>query len=318
MKKLTNPNFIYICTFIIPFFVYTLGWSSIYPALTSKLFGFYIVTFSIAFLTGIVIDRLTGFVYHPIPIYKHNLAVIICLYLLYCLDFWYTGFVPMFAYSGGQAGFREFKIGIPTFHVVLVTFTIFFSLYLFHQYLSHRKWSLLLLYISSFGFFVMLLERSSIMYIFIGSIFLFFISQKRIFIKKIIGLGVLSLFILYMFGYLGNMRSTLGDPEVIPRMSGATDKFMDSRIPKEYYWSYLYIASPVANLQNNINLETNVVPNYAGFLVFEMIPDFAAKRLADLFSVAPREFQQILPWLNVGTIYALPFSYLSWAGVLII
>lgn len=318
MKKIANPNFIYIATFIFPFLVYTLGWSTIYPALTLQLFGFYFLTFLIAFFLGIFIDRFFGFRYKPIPVFRYNVPVIILIYILFAVDCAYAGFVPFLAFSSGEmsyAGGQNF--GIPTIHVLLVAFTVFFSLFSFHQFISNKKWSLLLLYLSTFVPFFFLLQRSSIMYIIIGSVFLLIISQKKITFKKIFGLFAFVLGALYLFGFLGNLRSANGDSTFIPRNSGVTDKFLESWVPNEFYWGYLYIASPVANLQNNINIEKNVEPNIPEFIIFEMTPDFISKKIVNALSLTRREFNQINPFLNVGTIYARAFSYLSWTGMFI-
>ncbi len=319
MKKLANPNFIYILVFIVPFLVYSLGWSTIYPELSAELFGFYLLTFVIALFGGVLVDMLPGFTYKPIPEYRYNLPVMLALFFLFALDCLYMGYIPLFTFAAGEARYGgSINFGIPTLHVIFVTFNLFFSIYLFHQYLSNRKWTLLLLYISSFIPFIFLIQRSNIMYIIIGSSFLFFISQKSISIKKIILLAAFGLGAIYLFGYLGNIRSANGDATYIPRSSGATESFLNSSIPKEFYWGYLYIGSPVANLQNNINIEQNVYPDYEGFVVFEMTPDFASKQLAKLFALNRREFHQINSFLNVGTIYARPFSFLSWTGMFLI
>lgn len=319
MKKITNPNFVYIITFIIPFLVYTLGWSTIYPSLTAELFGFYLLTFIIAFVIGIFIDKLTGFSYKPIPEFRYNLVVVLILYFLYALDCLYMGFVPLFAFSGGEAAYvGGTNFGIPTFHVILITFTLFFAIFIFHQFLSNPKVKLLLLYFACFVPFIFLLQRSNIMYVIIGSGFLFVMSLKSISFKRVAWLTVVMLGAIYIFGYLGNIRSADGDETFIPRNSGATEEFMQSSIPKEFYWGYLYIASPVANLQNNINIERNVYSDYSGFAIFELTPDFISKKIAETYSLYRREFNQINPFLNVGTIYARAFSYLSWWGMFII
>lgn len=319
MKKLTNPNFIYIITFLIPFLVYSLAWSTIYPVLTNNLLIFYIITFVIALILGVFIDHLPGVNYKKIPAFPLNIPVIVVMFFFYVLDCWYAGFVPLFkftedqnVYQGGQ------NFGIPTFHVLLITFNIFFAVYCFHQFLSNRTWKMLFIYLSTFLPFIFLLQRSSIMYIVIASAFVFFLSQKKLAVTKLVSLIAIMLLAIYSFGYLGNLRSGSGDPTFILRFSGATDKFIESPVPKEFYWGYLYIASPVANLQNNINIEKNVQPDNKGFILFEMIPDFLAKKIAGVFSLQRREFNQINSFLNVGTIYARPFSYFSWAGMLII
>lgn len=319
MKKIANPNFIYIITFMIPVLVYTLGWSTIYPVLTTQLFTFYLVSFLIAFVMGVLINQLPGFKYKPIPVFKYNGYVIIGLLILHAINVLYAGYVPLIAIVSGNQTYADNRFsGIPTFHVILTTFTLFFAIYIFHQYLSNRKWSLLLLYISSILPFVFYLNRSGMMYIIIGSLFMYFISQKKLYVKKLIGLITFALICIYLFGYLGNLRSTSGDKTWILRATGATDKFLENRVPNEFYWGYLYITSSVASLQNNINVEKNVVPEYKGFVVNEMIPDFISKKISSITSIPVREFNQMTSWLNVGTIYANSFSYLSWLGMGII
>ena len=319
MKRITNPNFIYIITFIVPFLVYSLGWSTIYPALSVQLFAFYLLTFFIASLLGFFINKLPAYKYKTIPVFKYNLLVLLLLYFFYWLDCLYSGYVPLFAFSKGEAEYGgNINFGIPTFHVLLVTFSLFFSVFLFHQLLSNRRSYLLLFYLMSFVPFIFLLQRSNIMITVISSAFLLFISQKKITLFKISGILILFIGSIYIFGFLGNLRSSNGDPTFIPKASGATEEFLQSKVPKEFYWGYLYIASPVANLQNNINIEQNVQPDLKGFIVFEMIPDFISKKISSVFSMTRREFNQINSFLNVGTLYARPFSFLSWLGMFLL
>ena len=120
------------------------------------------------------------------------------------------------------------------------------------------------------------------------------------------------LFVLFMFGIFGDIRSNSEDSTYIARASGATDKFLESSVPKQFYWSYLYIASPVANLQNNINYTIIPGGNYKDLVLNEFLPTFLTK-----FIMPPQEkfFYQINPFLNVGTIYVYSFSYLKWKGL---
>jgi oligosaccharide repeat unit polymerase len=319
MKKVANPNFIYILTFVVPFLVYTLQWSTIYPELTSELLGFYLLTFVLAFVIGLLIEKLPGYVYKPIPIFRYNGLVLLGMYIMYTLDCLYMGFVPLFAFYNGDVSYAGgLEMGIPTVHVILITFTLFYATYLFHQFISNHKWRLFLYYILSIVPFVFLQQRSNIMYVAIASTFIFVISQKRIAFNKVFRLLVTAVAAIYLFGFLGNLRSANGDSTFIPRNSGVKEEFLESWIPNEFYWGYLYIGSPVANLQNNINMEQTVLPNYKDFFIFEMLPDFISKKLAESLSLTPREFYQINPFLNTGTIYAKAFSYLSWTGMFII
>lgn len=287
-----------------------------YPDLTTSLLTFYLITFTVCLVIGLIIDKMVAFSFIAIPEFKYNKTVLICLFIYYVADIAYSGFIPLFAYSSGDIEYGPtFNFGIPTLHVIAVTFNVFFALYLFHQYVSNKKIRIFLLYLLTIIPFVILLSRSSIMYIIIGSFYIFVISRRKLPVTRVLRLVIIGLAALYLFGYLGNIRSANGDSTVVPRNSGVTDEFLDGWVPNEFYWSYLYIGSPVAGLQNNINTSTKVDPDVKSFFVYECLPDFISKKIAGVTGARSRSFNQLNDWLNVGTIYANSFSYLSWAGM---
>jgi hypothetical protein len=49
-----------------------------------------------------------------------------------------------------------------------------------------------------------------------------------------------------------------------------------------------------------------------------MIPDFISKRIFESRNVKPKVMDQVHMALNVGTIYARPYKYLGWNGMIII
>jgi hypothetical protein len=318
MKHLSNPNLIYIITFSIPFLVYSLGWSTLYPELTDSLLLFYSATFLFCVVAGVILSSIVKFKYVPISEFAYNKHVLVILFLFYLVDIAYSGYVPLIAYTSGVATYdTNPNYGIPTIHVIMVTFNLFFSFYVFHQFLSSKKKSLLIVYILTIMPFVILVMRSNIMYIIIGSLFISTLSRRFFSIPHLLRLVVFCFGTLYLFGYLGNLRSSNGDSTFIPRNSGVTEEFLDGWVPNEFYWGYLYIASPVASLQNNINTEKKVEPDFKSFFVIECIPDFISKKVGAAVDVKQRNFNQLNNFLNVGTIYANAFSYLSWTGMII-
>ena len=241
-----------------------------------------------------------------------------CLYAFYIFDIIYSGFIPLFAFSNGVNYGGSIGYGIPVAHVLAVTFNAFYALYTFHQFLSTKKKKLLIVYFLLLLPFVILLNRSMIMYIVIGSFFIYCLSVARYLIKKSLYIIVAALFSLYIFGYLGNLRSANGDSTFIPISSGVTDQFLKGPVPNEFYWGYLYIGSPLANLQNNITLARDKYSDYTNLVVSEFLPDFISKRLQTELSLTPRAFEQINPFLNVGTIYSRPYNYAGWGGIILI
>lgn len=316
MKLLGNPNFIYIGTFSVPFLVYSLGWSTLFPPISTQLFLFYGATFAACLFLAIVIQTTFPFKYNAIPVFKYNWVIIFALYVFFFVDCFYAGRIPLLSFSSGEDAYQGGQnFGIPVLHVFAVTFTLFFSLFVFHQYISNRKRSLFVIFLATIAIFILLLQRSNIMYIILGAGYIYTISQKTISLKKVLGLVIAGLVAIYVFGFLGNVRSANGDSTFIPKASGVTEAFLNSPIPNEFYWGYLYIGSPVGNLQYNINNQINVRPDAESFMVYEWLPDFITKRADMVLDVKQRQFKQMNDFLNVGTLYANSYSYFSWMGM---
>jgi oligosaccharide repeat unit polymerase len=313
-KLIANPNFIYIFSFIVPFVFYSFGWSTLYPELSLNLFLFYIFTFLICLVIGLFVNHNKPFQYVTVKESNGNIVVLIVLYMLYVIEIAYSRKVPLLGLLTGSFDYSEDTFGIPIIHTFLVSFNMFYGVYLFHQYMSNQKKSILMLFFLSIVPFIFLVYRSSILSIIIGSLIVFILGKKSISFKIFSRTIAISVFVFYMFGFLGNLRSGQGDSTFIPRASGATNEFLDSNIPKEFYWSYLYIASPVANLQNNINYVHAPEGNYTDLILNEFLPNFFVKFLT---KQETREFNQINPFLNVGTIYVFGFSYLRWQGIIV-
>jgi hypothetical protein len=315
MKNLFNPNFIYIISFMVPFLFYALEWSTLYPSLGSNLMMFYLFTFAVCLLFGLVVNGSNPFRYKSIAESKGNLFILALTYLLYAVEVIYSRTIPLFALIRDTFTYSEDSFGIPVIHTFLVSFNTFYAIYLFHQYMSNKKAGLLWLFFISVLPFILLVYRSSILSVLLGALVVYLLEKRRISLKVILRSVTGVLLVFFMFGYMGNLRSAQGDPTYIPRASGATDKFLNSSIPKEFYWSYLYVASPVANLQNNINAVKVPEGGYKDLVLNEFLPAFVTKFIA---SPAPRQFYQINPFLNVGTIYVYSFSFLRWQGILLL
>ncbi|HEY0895728.1 MAG TPA: hypothetical protein VGE15_04195 [Sphingobacteriaceae bacterium] len=314
MKKiLGNPNYVYILAFIVPFIVYTLEWSTLYPPLTINLFLFYFGTFAAALVLGLILHKTRPFCYSQIAAANTNTGTLLAIFVLYGLEVAYSRTVPLLEVFAGTYVYGEDTFGIPVLHTFLVSFNTFYAIYLFHQYLSSRSVNIFWLFVLSNLPFILLVTRSSILNILLGAFIVFLVSRERLAGRVVLKSVALVLLVFYLFGFLGNQRSAGGDPTFIPKASGATDEFLDSAVPKEFYWSYLYIASPVANLQNNINKTQEPQGGYKRLIRDEFLPTFLTKFIT---APQPKEFYQINPFLNVGTIYVYTFSFAGWWGMI--
>ncbi|MCM3763504.1 O-antigen polymerase [Neobacillus niacini] len=324
-----NPYFIYILSFLAVLIAYLFRWSNLFPDLGLPLILFLGSSMAVAFFLGRIFVKQKIISFNNIK-YKKNLELVTYGVLTgYLLEFLYHRNFPLLAmFTNTQLSYTEF--GIPTFHVLLVTFNSFFSLYLFQIVLSEseRRKISLVLFILTLVPSILILNRGMLLIILMSCVFIYLIKyQSKITFNKIAGLTVLMVIGLYLFGVLGNMRvnnsyqtnTSLFDNSLFLQIGGATNEFKDSVIPKEFFWGYIYLASPLANLQetiNNFTFEEDV--NFYDTFVFtitQTLPDFISKRVVPLYNMVIPAGYQITPELNVSTAFAQPFVLLGWVGI---
>ncbi len=312
-KKIYNPNYIYILTFIFPFIIYSFGWSTLYPVLSMSLLWFYLASFAIYFITGYITNRMNPFYYNKIDKASYNGFFVSLILGLYFMEIALFRQIPLLGLISGNFSYGD-EFGIPVVHTLLVSFNSFYCVYIFHQYISKKDKTLMLQFLLLILPYVLLLYRSNILGIFVSCFFIFLFSTRISY--KVVIISVMSVLgIFYTFGFLGNLRSADGDSTYIARASGATEDFLESNVPKEFYWTYLYVASPVANLQNNINYTKQDEGGWNELVLNECFPDFMIKFLP-FVDRQEKSFYQINEFLNVGTIYVYGFSFLRWKGMI--
>jgi len=320
IRILRNPFYIYPASFLLVFVIYCLGWSTLFPSLSFSVITFFLFTFAISIFIGFSVDTLRLIAYRPID--RNTISIkrfIFLIYLGYGIEFLVFREIPLLTLINGGGGIGYAEFGIKVFHVVLATFNSFYLVYLFHLYLSKKKKSLLFYYLMCYIPPILIVNRGMIIIGALTCFFVFLLSlKKNISFKKFILIGVLSLVILYAFGYFGNLRSANSDPDYIPKESAVTDSFLESNIPKEYYWTYLYLGSPLANFQNNVNITDEVDYNIVKLIVMECFPEIISKRLAVVFGYEREGHHQLRKWLTVGTVYSKAYSYAKWLGPIVL
>lgn len=312
LRLLKNPLYIYVLGFTLTFLVYTLDWSNIYPELTIEMKIFFMVTFIFFIFFGILIDN---FKLIKTTFSKTSTKLIsICFYILFALysfEFLYEHDIPLLAKLSGRSGVSYKEFGIPLLHGILISFNSFLIAHSFAMYMSTKSKKVLrynlLLYLPA----LLMINRSIIVLGVLTSVFIYLHFVGRVKFRNKIKLGILSLLGFFLFGVIGNLRSG-GD--YIYTQSEATEDFMESSIPKEYYWTYLYVASPLANFQNTINKKNVKDYDFKGFIFYENLPMIISKNLGKPLHIEQRDLVRIVPWLTVGTTYAKSFSYLGWYG----
>lgn len=326
-----NPYFIHGFSFIAVLVAYLLNWSNLYPDLGLTLLLFLMFSILIAILLGRYIMKNKIIEFQSVP-YKDSYAWITYGVLFgYLLEFIYHRNFPLLAIlTNTSLSYHEF--GIPTFHVFLVTFNSFFSIYLFQVILSRteNRGKTIILFILNLIPSLLIMNRGMLVIILISCVFVYLIKfQHKITFKKIAGLSIFLVLCLYFFGVVGNMRvnssyntGKMFDNSLFLQIGGATEEFKESPIPKEFFWPYIYISSPLANLQETIkNFEYEEDISLTDTFVFsatQVLPDFISKRIVGLYEIEIPNSLQITPELNVSTAFAQSYVILGWVGVSIL
>jgi hypothetical protein len=258
------------------------------------------------------------------PADRNAILVTLFIYALWVAEFFYEGGVPLFKILFGVPYAYEL-FGIPSLHVFIVTFSSFYTIYLFHLYLSTKKRLLLLLFLLNLMAAVLIYSRAMLMFNLCASVFLFLHLNPSL-VKKLFPYApVVIILFLFGFGIIGNQRVSHGnnksyDNTIFLGTGRATEEFKSSAIPKEFFWTYIYTSSSLANLQENINHADRHGPSLHWLLKMvnnEMLPDFISKRINKWFKIPHPGEYRIERYFNVSTVYSISFSHQSWTGMVI-
>lgn len=249
--------------------------------------------------------------------------LLIVNYLLLIIEFYAARTIPIFGYLSGNRELEYTEFGLPFVHVVVANLFPILAIYAFHCILSTPKgkdrtkffhylfWAFLPA--------ILIFNRGMMLYGIACITMLYMMSVKSI--KKVlfsIVCGVLG--ILFLFGTLGNLRTDTQEAKnLILEIGEATHEFRESLVPQEFFWAYLYIATPIGNLQYNINSANVEIADHdvARFIIFELLPEIISKRVATVFDYTPEDRFLVINALNAASVYAGPYVYLGWIGMIV-
>ena len=311
---IVNPFYLYCLGFSLAIFLYLWGWSNIFPQLSSGLFLFLLGSFVLFILTGCSYGKIKlNPLDLPVSGLFFNDIIFWLIILLGFLNIIFMGYLPIMDRS---QNYHEF--GVPVLDPVFNTLSIFFSVFFFQTYLQKKKKRLLFYIFIILIIQILLFRRSTIIWILTSSSFLFLLYKRKInlifIIAAIISIPVLS----YFFGLYGNTRSNLDKSSVMYDF-GASDTFIESGINHNHYMTYLYVSSPLANLQENVKNGNGFLNRRAikDFFFYCLVPVSFTIRLDKTLNLTPPECNLITPNLIVGTLFMISFYTMGWLGMII-
>jgi hypothetical protein len=311
MRSFWNPFTTYCvaCAFVV--LVYSLDFSSLYPDLTQDVVAFLIYS--------VLSAGLLSFFVAGIPIPEIRIAdrktwecLLACFFVVgYASEFAYAGDVPLLqALSGGGADYTYF--GIPTFHVLLWGISSFYSVFWWDCYLG-TKYKRYLIF-SSIGIVapMLMFSRGGVLMNALACLFVY--GNRRGLRRRGLLLGVCAICVALGFGYLGELRVGTRAQNLILTIGGANEKILDSQLPDPTFWFYLYVSSPLANLQYAELHRSSDALSRVGVVV-DFLPDFVSKYFATVEEVSAVDRSlRISDALTAGTAYARPLVNLGWIG----
>lgn len=322
---MVNPYICYAFSFLLALITYALHWSTLYPRLSSGLLFFLGVTILLHVLAGFLLMRKRKIVFPKITLQDPRSAIYITLfiYALWTADFVYEGGIPLLKILF-KIPYNYRLFGIPSLHVFIVTFSSFYTVYLFHVYLSTRQKTILCLYAINMAAAILIYSRAMFIFNLTASFILILLIKKIVTVRLLIVLPLMIL-LSYFFGVLGTLRVSRElnvpyDNSLFTELGRPTESFSQSIIPNEFLWTYIYVSSPLANLQHNINsypVKPASLSRTGEMINNEVLMDFISKRVNAFFH-KEREQENTIPGpFNVSTVYSRSYSYLGWTGIVL-
>lgn len=317
MKLVFNPFFLYIFSFSIVFILYLLHWSNLFPPLSISLILFFTFTFVISFFLGLHIKKCRKNVFsngieNSIK-YSNNVKFLI---LGYISEFLYAKHIPIISIFNSPNDFTHFG-GIPTFHVLLVTYNIFLSAVLFHRIICSFNTKIFLNFcIITLLPPLLMVNRGMFFTIFFTCLFIYLFSLKKIDLRKTIYCCIGIFLALYAFALIGSARiKDDATNRIFVAYTQPSEEFNSLGLSNMFLWPYMYVASPLGNLQTCINEYT---PRYSisGFFLACICPDFIAKKITTFENEKAPPL--ISPTFNVSTMYYDAYIQYGYLGMIIL
>lgn len=315
MRFVLNPFFLYILSFSVSCLLYSLHWSNLFPDLSLELIVFLIGTFVCSLFLGLYLKKCRKNFYSKFnnsPSSDLRKAkLIICAYFL---EFIYAKDIPLFSIFTSSESFVHFG-GIPTFHVLLVTYNVFLSAVLFHRMLCQFN-KVILFYFLLISIIppLLMVNRGMFFTIFFSCLFIYLFSLKKIRVRKIVYCFLFVCMSLYLFAILGSARIQDDNNTIFASYTQPSEEFELLGISDLFLWPYMYIASPIGNLQECID-DFHIQYSLNSFFWKNICPDFISKKI-----YSPQKnihAPLISPTFNVSTMYYGAYMQLGYLGMIL-
>lgn len=300
-----NPFFYYTLFWSVALILYSLSPSKLNLPLDEGLLVFLLVTIFFASLLSIGFNFYFKNKCYVFAFYPQKKLVTFILMLLYVADFCYSKTIPMFN------GAEYMNFGIPTIHVFIVTFSIYYAVKNYFQFLFFKKRECFVNFLIVDAYFALIFSRGILMFILFSAVALTLV-DKTIKVKHLILVSFLVVLGCWIFGITGNIRSGAkwNDSGMILRF--AQIDFEENSIMAPFFWVEEYLICSLRNLNYNIVLCS---PNFSLLSnLYNILPDFIAKRVLPQYAT---KHLLVFPGFTTCTMYTNVYHSFGFLGMVL-
>lgn len=219
----------------------------------------------------------------------------------------------MWLVEGSSKDYRDF--GIPSVHGILLSLLCACSMASYYLYLETRERRYAAIPAFAVIWFLICITRGFFVGILLQFLFLF-LTMNRLKTGRMLKIFVAIICVIVFFGVVGTFRS--GSADLIRAVGQPTERF-PTWLPTGFLWVYIYVATPLNNLFNTIQLHPAIDSYSLSSTTAELFPSFirglifAKDRLreADLVSQNLNVSTDFIgPYLDMGVLGVVVFSVL--------
>lgn len=254
-------------------------------------------------------------------------ANVVVITLYFALAYAVSGGVPVLLILEG-APYDIYSFGVPGLHIVAISYTGYYGVRLFRALLAERSARHAVMFVWVTALMVSMGSRSALSFLAFACLVVF-VRARRLRAPAVVFAGAAVLAFLLAFGQFGDTRlgfqieqatGQAASTTAIVNYSRASPAFEATGLPALWLWPYLYMASPLANLNSAFEYSAGAVCgrtcDVGGLVLYELTPDVVGVRLADALGVEAFDKGAFLisPDLTASTTFGPAVGYAGVVG----
>lgn len=292
-------------------FLYVLGWSALNAALNPILLGFFLGTIVLSLALGGWFSKKYSFKEHAYPDAMPWIFVLL-IFISGLIGIAKLGFIPLMEILHGSFNYDDMlssDANLPK--TIGVVGSVFGIGYQFAR-LQMKRCFADGLKLAFFGVILVLYASRGPILIAGTTCMVLMLAQSKfkLSMKRKILVCIVVICALWLFGAYGNIRTGFdwNDSSYI-YLLGRFENRWPEWLPKEFCWAYVYLTSPLANLNYSMRFSSSIsIINF----IYDFIPLAIAKRLP--FYSAPNAVLQV-SYFNVSSVWSDYYIHLGAIGL---